>query len=155
MLKPLIFILGVYMNYRFFILLAVPMFSYGFDPLNLKRMKQMFDKKAENLKATSTDKKQCECYESTLEKGFSLKEINAFFELSPQEQEKMLDIVMMTVQNKCQGKKILNRLTKEDRQVLKKFEDCLWGKKASSATTTEEIKHAVTLDILEEKDALL
>jgi len=111
----------------------------------------MFDKKAENLKATSTDKKQCECYATLFEKGFSLKEINAFFKLSPEEQEKMLDIVEMTAENKCRGKKILNKLTKEDRQVLKKFEELLWEKTASGATITEEIKHAVTLDVLEEK----
>jgi len=49
------------------------------------------------------------------------------------------------------GEKILNKLTKEDRQVLKKFEELLWEKTASGATITEEIKHAVTLDVLEEK----
>lgn len=147
---------GFPMNYRILvIILTTPILSYGFaifsSLFSLPGIEQLYEKKVLALKEECSDAEQCECCTALLEKGFKWDEINAFLELPSQEQEKMMNVVMMSVRNKCEGKKILNGFTQEDRKILQKYEDLLWEKKKEQASITEEIKHAAMTDVLKEK----
>lgn len=105
--------------------------------------------RSHSFKESSEQKQaQCACYQQVLKgieadvsksNAFTNIELQSFSQFSVQEQERLFIIAENAIQERCEG--IKTDLTKEDQELVKKFEALCWKEESKTASWSEKLCH--------------